>query len=259
MSEACPQFLIDFAATLADAARAVVRRHFRTPVAVDRKADDTPVTIADRDAEAAMRTLIAETYPDHGIMGEEFGTALNGGDLVWVLDPIDGTKSFISGRPIFGTLIALVRDGRPILGIIDQPILGERWIGAEGRATLFNGAEISTRPCGALADAMANTTSPDLFSGPDVARFGSLSDAVWHMQYGGDCYAYAMLAMGFLDVVVEADLKPYDFCALAPVIAGAGGMAADWQGRPLTMDSDGHVVATGDPSLMPELIKLLNP
>lgn len=258
MSEGCPQDLIEFAATLADAAREVIRPHFRTHVAIDKKSDDTPVTIADRDAETAMRTLIAQNYPDHGIIGEEFGISAGSGDLTWVLDPIDGTKSFISGRPIFGTLIALVRDGRPILGIIDQPILEERWIGADGHITQFNGNEIATRPCGALGDAMANTTSPDLFAGADVARFAALSDAVWHMQYGGDCYAYAMLATGFLDLVVEADLKPYDFCALAPVVSGAGGMITDWQGEPLTVESSGHVAAAGDPSLMPGLINLLN-
>lgn len=258
MSEACSQDLIDFAATLADAARPVIRRHFRTPVTIDRKSDNTPVTIADRDAEAAMRSLIAENYPDHGIIGEEFGHVDGKSDLTWVLDPIDGTKSFISGRPIFGTLIALVRGGRPILGIIDQPMLDERWIGAEGRATLFNGKEISTRPCGTLGDAMANSTSPDLFEGADVAKFATLTGAVWHMQYGGDCYAYAMLATGFLDLVVEADLKPYDFCALAPVISGAGGLITDWQGQPLTVESDGHVAATGDPALMPGVLKILN-
>jgi len=258
MPEACPRDLIDFAAKLADAARPVIRQYFRTPVTIDRKSDDTPVTIADRDAEAAMRALIGEIYPDHGIIGEEFGNIAGKADLTWVLDPIDGTKSFISGRPIFGTLIALVRDGRPILGIIDQPILDERWVGAEGHATLFNGKEITTRRCGALGDTMANTTSPDLFTGADVAKFAALSDSVRHMQYGGDCYAYAMLAMGFLDLVVEADLKPYDFCALAPVISGAGGAITDWQGQPLTVESDGHVAAAGDPSLMQGVIKLLN-
>ena len=257
MSEACSQSLIDFAATLADAARVVIRRHFRTPVTVDRKSDNTPVTIADRDAEAAMRALITETYPDHGIIGEEFGNTAGTSSLTWVLDPIDGTKSFISGRPIFGTLIAVVRDGTPILGIIDQPILDERWIGAEGHKTQFNGKIATTRSCKALDDAMANSTSPDLFTGPDVAKFGNLTEAVWHMQFGGDCYAYAMLALGHLDLVVEADLKPFDFCALAPVVSGAGGMITDWRGQPLTLESDGRVAAAGDPSLMPAVLKIL--
>jgi inositol-phosphate phosphatase/L-galactose 1-phosphate phosphatase/histidinol-phosphatase len=258
MSDACSPDLIDFAETLADAARAVIRRHFRTPVDIDRKADNTPVTIADRDAEAAMRDLITRNFPDHGIIGEEFGRTPGDSDFTWVLDPIDGTKSFISGRPIFGTLIALVRGGRPILGLIDQAILDERWIGADGHTTTFNGQEIATRPCGALEDAMANSTSPDLFTGADAAKFAALAGTVWHMQYGGDCYAYAMLAMGYLDLVVEADLNPYDFCALAPVVSGAGGMMTDWRGQPLTMESDGRVAAVGDPSLMPAVINILN-
>jgi len=258
MTEGCSQDLIDFSEILADAAGAVIRQYFRTPVTIDRKSDNTPVTIADRDAETAMRALIMETYSDHGIIGEEFGQIAGGGDLTWVLDPIDGTKSFISGRPIFGTLIALLRDGVPILGVIDQPVLRERWIGAHGHATRFNGNKISTRPCTALNDAMANSTSPDLFSGKEVAKFQSLAGSVWHMQFGGDCYAYGTLAMGFLDLIVEADLKPYDFCALAPIVEGAGGIINDWQGRPLTVESDGRVTAAGDPSMMPAVLDILN-
>jgi inositol-phosphate phosphatase/L-galactose 1-phosphate phosphatase/histidinol-phosphatase len=258
MPDACSQDLIDFAEHLADAAGAVIRPHFRTPVTIDKKSDNTPVTIADRDAEAAMRALIAETYPEHGIIGEEFGQHQGSSAFTWVLDPIDGTKSFISGRPIFGTLIALTRDGLPILGIIDQPILGERWIGSERRTTLFNGEEIATRPCPDLSDAMANSTSPDLFSGTDAEKFARISDSVWHMQFGGDCYAYGTLAMGCLDIIVEVDLKPYDFCALAPIVNGAGGIMTDWAGQPLTVASDGRVAAAGDPALMPAMINLLS-
>ena len=257
MSEACSQDLIDFAGTLADAARAAIRPHFRTPVTIDRKSDDTPVTIADRDAETAMRDLITATYPDHGIIGEEFGQVTGTSDLSWVLDPIDGTKSFIAGKPIFGTLIALVRGGEPILGIIDQPILEERWVGAAGHPTLFNGREITTRSCGALSDALGNSTSPDLFSGGDVAKFANLAESIWHMQYGGDCYAYALLGMGYIDLVVEADLKPFDLCALVPVVNGAGGLMTDWQGEPLNLNSDGRVAAVGDPSLMPDVLGIL--
>lgn len=251
---------LDLALRLADAADAITLPRFRaSDLRVERKPDRTPVTDADLAAEDALRAVIGTERPGDEVLGEERGGSAGSTERAWVLDPIDGTKSFISGRPIFGTLIALVRDGRPILGIIDQPILEERWVGADGRATVFNGREIATRPCGALGDAMANTTSPDLFSGADVARFAALAGSVWHMQYGGDCYAYAMLATGFLDVVVEADLKPYDFCALAPIINGAGGLITDWRGQPLTVESDGHVAAVGDPSLMPAAIKILNP
>jgi inositol-phosphate phosphatase/L-galactose 1-phosphate phosphatase/histidinol-phosphatase len=258
MTEPCPRELIDFAARLADAARPIVREHFRSPIAIDTKADDTPVTIADREAEAAMRTLIAERYPTHGIVGEEHGAKDAGAEYVWVLDPIDGTRSFIAGKPIFGTLISLVRGGIPVLGVIDQAILDERWIGAAGRATLFNGREIRARRCDAVGRALLSTTSPDLFDGEDAVHFDRLRKTVRDSQYGGDCYAYALLATGFIDLVVEAGLKPYDFCALAPIVAGAGGVACDWQGRPLTLASDGRIVAAGDAAILPGVVEILN-
>ena len=257
MEKGCAQEFIDFAETLADAARPIVRRHFRTPITVDAKADESPVTIADRDAESAMRTMITERYPDHGILGEEFGTERGDAELVWVLDPIDGTRSFITGRPIFGTLIALVRNGLPILGIIDQAILDERWIGAAGRASTFNGDRIRTRPCPTLDSAVLNTTSPDLFDGDEGPAFRRLAARTGMSLYGGDCYAYALLASGHVDLVVEAGLKPYDFCALAPVINGAGGVLVDWRGSPISMASDGRTLAVGDPALLPPTVALL--
>ena len=258
MAASCPQELIDFAGVLADAARPIVRRHFRTPIAVATKEDDTPVTAADREAETAMRDLIAGRYPAHGILGEEHGTVRGDGEYVWVLDPIDGTRAFIAGKPLFGTLVALVRDGLPILGIIDQPVLGERWIGAAGQVTTFNGERVRARRCDHLGAALLNTTSPDLFVGDDAVMFSQLRRAVRHTQYGGDCYAYGLLASGFIDLVVEAGLKSYDFCALVPVIAGAGGAVSDWQGRPVTLASDGRVVAAGDPALLPRAVETLN-
>jgi inositol-phosphate phosphatase/L-galactose 1-phosphate phosphatase/histidinol-phosphatase len=257
MTDPCPQNFIDFAAALAEASGPVLRRHFRTPVAIDLKADESPVTIADRDAEAAMRALIEERFPDHGIVGEEFGNLRADADYVWVLDPIDGTRAFITGRPMFGTLIALVRNGAPILGVIDQPVTGERWVGAEGRPTTFNGAPAKTRHCPALKDAVLSTTSPALFSGEDSARFARLSAAVRDTNYGGDCYAYGLVASGFIDVVAEAGLKPFDFCALAPVLAGAGGAMTDWGGRALTLQSDGRVIAVGDPALLVRAVEAL--
>lgn len=257
MTDACPEPLIRFAESLADAAAPVLRRHFRTPVAVDTKPDRTPVTIADREAESAMRALIARHHPDHGVVGEEHGAERRGAEYVWVLDPIDGTKAFITGKPMFGTLIALVRHGRPLLGIIDQPVLGERWIGAAGRPTTFSGAPCRTRRCATLEAAALNTTSPDMFRGENAACFARLGNAVRLTLYGGDCYAYGLLASGFIDLVVEAELKPYDFCALVPVIQGAGGAIADWQGRPVTLESDGRVIAAGDPHLLPRAVEAL--
>lgn len=257
MIDAVPEDLIAFAATLADASAPVVRRHFRTAVPVDTKTDETPVTIADRDAEAAMRGLIERHHPGHGIVGEEHGRVREDAELVWVLDPIDGTRAFIAGKPTFGTLIALVRRGAPVLGIIDQPVLGERWLGIAGRPTTFNGAPAAVRRCPALDRAILNTTSPDLFERDDAVRFQRLSGRVRDTLYGGDCYAYALLASGFIDLVVEAGLKSYDFCALAPVVTGAGGSMTDWNGRALALGSDGHVIASGDPTLLPRAVELL--
>ena len=236
------------AETLADAAGEVVRRYFRQKIAVDQKGDLTPVTIADREAEAAMRRLIVERFPDHGIIGEEHGRTRPDAPYVWVLDPIDGTKSFISGIPLFGTLIALAVEGRPVLGVIDQPILRERWIGAAGRATTLNGTPSRTRACPGLADATLFATAPDMF-GEDTAAFARLRAAVKLARYGADCYAYAVLASGFVDLVAETDLKPYDYSALVPVIEGAGGVMTDWDGRAPTLASEGRVVAAGDPAL----------
>jgi len=249
MSEAVSADHIALAHALADAAGTIARRYFRQAIAVDDKADLTPVTVADREAEAAMRGLIAAAYPAHGIIGEEEGPLRADAEYVWVLDPIDGTKNFISGIPLFGTLIALTRRGRPVLGVIDQPVLRERWVGAEGQASAMNGATVRCRACASLADATLYATSPDMFPGDDAPRFQRLKQRVKLARYGADCYAYAQLASGFIDLVVERDLKPYDYCALVPVIEGAGGRIADWNGRGLDLGSDGRVIACGDPRL----------
>ncbi len=241
--------LIAFADELADAAGEIVRRYFRRGVAVDDKADLSPVTIADREAESALRARIETRFPDHGILGEEHGSRHADAERVWVLDPIDGTKSFISGVPLFGTLIALVERGVPVLGVIDQPISRERWIGARGRRSTLNGVEISTRACPALASATLFATSPDMFKDGDADACERLKSTVKLARFGGDCYAYGLLAAGFIDLVVEAGLKPYDYAALVPVIAGAGGSMTDWQGKPLGLASDGRVLACGDPGL----------
>lgn len=243
---ACPAEYLAFAGALADAAGAVIRRYFRTRVAIDDKSDASPVTIADRGAEEAMRAMIMETYPEHGIFGEEFGRHQETAEFVWVLDPIDGTKAFITGKPSFGTLIALVRNGEPVLGIIDQPIIHERWQGAAGRATTLNGEPAQVRPCDALGEAYLYATAPDMFTGNDGAAWDRLSGGVKLARYGADCYAYGLLASGFVDLVVEAQLKPYDYCAVVPVVEGAGGIMTDWQGGRLGLHSGSRVVAAGD-------------
>ncbi len=253
-----PEQLIGFAGRLADAGGQVVRRYFRTPLDIDSKTDATPVTVADREAEREMRAEIEAAYPGHGIIGEEYGAVREHAEYVWTLDPIDGTKAFIAGKPMFGTLIALLRDGAPVLGLIDQPVSGERWIGACGRPTIFNGRPAATRGCASLGEATLNATAPDMFAGEDVARFGRLSAAAKLTLYGGDCYAYGLLASGFIDLIAEADLKPYDFCALIPVIEGAGGVMTDWRGRALNLQSDGRVVAAGDPAVHAQAVEMLS-
>ncbi|WP_029008621.1 histidinol-phosphatase [Azospirillum halopraeferens] len=258
MSESCPAHLVALAQRLADAGAAVIRRYFRTPVAVDDKEDRSPVTVADREAERMIRTIIEAQRPDDGIFGEEFGTRNLDAEYVWVIDPIDGTKSFIVGRPIFGSLIALLRNGTPVLGIIDQPIVGDRWIGVAGRPTTHNGQPAKVRPCpGGLAAAMVGTTGPDLFPGDTLAAFRRAAGAAKVTVYGGDCYTYGLLASGYYDLVVEAGLKLYDFAALVPVVTGAGGVMTDWDGRPLDRTSDGRVIAAGDPRTHREALAAL--
>lgn len=257
-----PTDYLAIAMALADAAAAAVRPFFRTHIAADDKADASPVTRADRAAEQAMRAILAEHCPDHGIIGEEFGeTATGGSGLRWVLDPIDGTRAFITGRTTFGTLIALMEGEQPLLGIIDQPITGERWVGAAGRPTEFSGpfgGEAGCRPCRALGEAELSCTSPDIFSLDQEPRFARLRRAVRRTSWGGDCYGFGLLALGEIDLIVEADLKPWDWAALVPIITGAGGSLTDWRGAPLRLDGDGCVIALGDPALLPAVVRALN-
>lgn len=252
-----PDAYLEFAHRLADASGTVIRRYFRTPVQVDDKPDQTPVTIADREAEAAMRRMIAAEFPEHGIVGEEEAPVRRDAEWVWTLDPVDGTKAFISGKPLFGTLIGLCQGGTPRLGIIDQPVLRERWLGIAGRPSTLNGVRIATRACPELRLASLNTTSPDMFMGEDAARFARLTRAVKLAMYGGDCYAYALLASGFIDLVAEAGLKVFDYCALVPVIEGAGGVITDWQGGRLGLGSGGHAIAAGDRAAHAAALKAL--
>ncbi len=248
---------IALAERLADVAGAAIRPYFRAEHGLEAKADRSPVTLADRAAEDAMRRLLIAERPMDGIIGEEFGTREGTSGRSWVLDPIDGTRAFISGRPIFGTLIALIEGGWPLLGVIDQPILRERWLGVTGRPTLFNGAPAHTRTCRELDGALLATTSPALFDDAQLHAFEHLDAAVMSTVLGGDCYNYGCLASGHLDVVVEARLKLHDFAALVPVVEGAGGRMCDWQGEPLHAGSNGEVIAAGDPARVEDILDAL--
>lgn len=248
---------IALAHALADAAGAVIRPYFRARVAVETKPDASPVTLADRAAEAAMRELVEAARPDDGIIGEEYGPVRGGAQRQWVFDPIDGTRGFIAGRPLFGTLIALLDNGVPVLGIIDQCIARDRWVGAAGLATTLNGIAVQTRACATLDAAHLATTSPYLFDNVGRAGFERLRAATRDTLLGGDCHNYALLATGGLDLVVETGLKLYDWAALVPVVTGAGGMMCDWGGAPLNMASDGRVIAAGDAALIGQVLGLI--
>jgi histidinol phosphatase-like enzyme (inositol monophosphatase family) len=251
--------LIAAAEAAADVAGAVVRPFFRAGVVSDLKADRSPVTIADRNAEQAMRAVLAARFPDHGVLGEEFGLDRPDSRLRWVLDPIDGTRAFITGRPSFGILIALLDGDTPVLGVIDQPVTGERWIGAAGRATVFRGpfgGQAGCRPCAALADAELSCTSPEML-GPDMPRWQRLAGAVARNYWGGDCYAHGLLALGQIDVIAETSMNLWDWAALVPVVEGAGGRVTDWSGQKLRPGGDGRVLSIGDPKLLPQVVGVL--
>ena len=250
---------IALAHRLAETAGAAIRPHFRTPMAAERKDDASPVTLADRAAEEAMRRILTAEVPQDGVHGEEFGITEGRTGRQWVLDPIDGTVGFLAGRPLFGTLIALLVDGFPVLGVIDQPILGERWLGVTGQPTTLNGLPVRTRPCRDLKDAAIATTGPHYFGDHDGEHFMALAARTDHkrMVMGGDCYNYAMLASGHLDLVCEAGLKLHDFAALVPVVEGAGGTMADWNGEPLHAGSSGHVIALGDQARLEDVVEAL--
>ena len=234
---------------MADAAGDILRKTYRQPITVDLKSDTSPVTQADREVESAMRNLIEAHYPEHGIVGEEFGNIRPGSPFQWVLDPIDGTRSFIGGYPLFTTLISLVHEGIPVLGIIYQPISGERWLGLTAQNTTLNKKAVTTRATQDLAASVLATTSIDYFTAEQTDIFKELRKQCANTILGGDAYAYAMLASGHIDIVVDAGLKTYDFCALKPVIEGAGGIITDWKGAPLTLASDGRVLAAANSTL----------
>lgn len=248
-----PQALA-FANASADEAGQLARKHFRKALSVEHKVDDSPVTIADRSIETMLRARIAEAYPDHGIFGEEHGVENLDRKHVWVVDPIDGTKSFVTGHPLFGGLMALLEDGAPKLGQIDMPAIGERWCGIEGQQTTLNGAPVQTSDCRELSQAFAYTTDPMLFTGSRAPAFEMLREGCRLLRFGGDCYNYALLASGHCDLVLECGLEPYDYLPVVQVIRGAGGVITDWNGNPLGTGSSGEVLASATPELHAQML-----
>lgn len=256
---------IDFSAfvdELATASGEAILPFFRTSLGIEDKnrgGSFDPVTAADRAAEQAMRALIRRTFPEHGIVGEEYVHERVDAEYVWVLDPIDGTKSFISGMPAWGTLIALTRFGEPVFGMMHQPFIGERFTG-DGGAARYRGPAgdraLMVRPCAALAEAVLFTTSPLLMAADERAAFARVEGAVRLSRYGGDCYAYCMVAAGHADLVIETELKPHDVMALIPIVAGAGGIMTTWEGGPAS--GGGRVIAAGDRRVHQAAMEILN-
>ncbi|MXV44220.1 histidinol phosphate phosphatase [Saccharibacter sp. 17.LH.SD] len=263
MTEASFDHFLTVAHQCADAARQAVLPHFRMGLETLSKSDDSPVTLADRQAEDVMRTLIKKHYPHHSMWGEEGGQeGTMDAEWLWVIDPIDGTRSFVTGRPSFCTLISLFHYGRPVLGLIDQPVTEERWTGIKGQPSRYHSprlaGKIGTRKHTALRDAELSCTSPDILRPEKKAGFHALQKATRRTSWGGDAYAFGLLSLGQIDIIAEDTMKPWDWAALVPVIEGAGGTITDWKGQPLHLESDGTVLACGNPTLLPHIIETLS-
>ena len=237
--------LIAFAEFLADEARTILREAGSAPTDIQYKADASPVTELDRRIEAHMRTFIDDRYPDHGILGEEHGNRDLDAELVWVLDPIDGTAPFIAGIPVYGTLIGLARHGRPYLGVIDHPATDDRWVGMSGSFARHNGKPVQARRCERIEDAFVTNSNPDFLDEEEMSAFTALKTRARYVQYGGSCYAYAMLASGRTDIGIDAKFDPFDVFAPAAVIEGAGGIITDWSGKGIDLQWQGQILAAG--------------
>jgi histidinol phosphatase-like enzyme (inositol monophosphatase family) len=248
---------LTFAETLADASRAIIREAVRKPFDLEIKGDGSPVTAVDKAVEDRLREMIAEAYPDHGIVGEERGASSPERDLVWALDPIDGTLPFLAGIPVYGTLIALLRNKAPLIGVIDMPATGERWVGCEGQPTTRNGAPATVRSCEALSGALLSTSNPDFYGEADSPSLQRMKAATRWTVYGGSCMAYAQIASGRIDVGIDVAFDPFDYLALVPVVEGAGGVITDWDGKPLTLGSGDRLVAAGDARIHAQALEIL--
>lgn len=256
-SSATPVEFMRFAEELADASRALIRSRFRRNLEVEMKPDNTPVTSTDLEVEALIRSMIADRYPSHGVIGEEHPASAATAEFVWVIDPIDGTRSFIAGRPVFGTLIALTRDTLPVLGVVDIPITQERWVGAKGHATRLNGEVARTRPCREPSQAILLATSPEYLDGDAAKPFSRVAAASRFTIYDAGTQGYGLVASGHADIMVAARYGIVDYLAAVPVIEGAGGVIRDWSGAPLTLHSGDRFVALGDSSLLSTTLELL--
>lgn len=247
-----------FAHSLADASGEILRANLHHKRSFDTKDDDSPVTEIDRRVEQAIRARIKEKYPEHGILGEEFDAQNLDAEFVWVIDPIDGTKAFVTGIPIYGTLIALAHRGTPVVGIIDHPVTNDRWAGAKGMPSTFNDRPIASRQCESLSDALLSCSNPEPFGPKEREAFQLLRESTKWCVYGSSCYAYGCVASGTIDIAIDCGRhREVDYCALVPVIEGAGGVITDWEGRPLTIYSGNRLIASGNPRRHEEALRFL--
>ena len=250
--------IADLALALTRTSRPIINQWFRKSPDITRKSDESPVTIADKAVEEALRGEIKKHFPEHNIIGEEHGTSSSDHDFTWVIDPIDGTRAFSTGNPMFGTLIAVLYQNRPVIGVIDIPTQYQTWLGVEGRATTLNGEAVQTSGQTDLGQARLSTTSGHAL-GDDYPRFEKLSTQAMVTGYGGDCANYAHLASGWTDIVAESNLAAYDIMAIVPVINGAGGMITEWDGTPIQLDTyDGTALASATTPLHDKASQLLS-
>ncbi|MCH2038997.1 MAG: histidinol-phosphatase [Rickettsiales bacterium] len=250
---------VEFANHLADVSAEPIRNYYHNDFEIEHKQDNTPVTIADKKAEAVIRKAINHTFPQHGIIGEEYGNENTDADYVWVLDPIDGTVSFTIGRPIFATLIALLKNNKPVLGVVNQPITNDRWIGGVDVKAHRNDALIQVSQNTLLADAVIATTGPNYFTAKEWERFQLVSTKTRRVVYGGDCYNYALLASGTIDVIIESGLNVYDYAALIPLVKAAGGVITDWEGQEIICHTSGtkSIIAAANDTLLKQALEAL--
>jgi inositol-phosphate phosphatase / L-galactose 1-phosphate phosphatase / histidinol-phosphatase len=249
--------LVAFAQRLADeSGKILLPANARRPL-VELKPDRSLVTRIDRRIERRLRGMIRAEYPDHGVLGEEAGGQNVDADLLWVIDPIDGTAPFVAGVPVFGTLIALLRRGEPIVGVIDHPVTRDRWVGARGRVTTRNGRRCRTRRCGAVRDGLLSASNPDFFGNADRPGFEALRSRTQWRIYGGSCFSYGLLASGRTDLAIDTGLSIHDYAAFRPVIEGAGGVITDWDGAPITLHTGARILAAGDPARHREALAIV--
>ncbi|MBM3571722.1 MAG: inositol monophosphatase family protein [Alphaproteobacteria bacterium] len=244
---------------LADRGRAVMARKLANPPDIEIKPDSSYVTDTDKAIERELRAMIRDTFPAHGILGEEYGPENENADHVWSLDPIDGTAAFVAGLPVFGTLVALLFRGTPVVGVIDHLVTDDRWLGAAGRPTTRNGKPVRTRRCPLLQRAMLSASNPDFFDAAERARFERLRAATQWRIYGGSCYSYGLLAAGRTDIAIDSGLSIHDYAPFVPILEGAGGIITDWEGRPVTARTGRQILAAGDPARHAEALALIAP